>query len=87
MIFRWLLRRSSQRDLKRRLPGAYEGLVVNGHWDWISGISEWRAFRILYFPMSVVREIDPQHLQELQKIIGKVLVETEDKKDARNTSA
>ena len=76
MIFRWLLRKQSQRRLKRLvLAEAYDSFVANGHWNWISEISEWRAFRLLFFPASVARECDPADLQRLQRMIEKALDE------------
>ena len=69
------------------LPADYQARVTRGHWDWISELSEWRAFRHLFFPMSILRETDPKHLRELQQMIGQVLADTEQKKDESNTSA
>jgi hypothetical protein len=88
MIFRWLLRRREQKKMKRlALPEAYDRLVASGHWNWISEISEWRAFRQLFFPMSIVREADPKQLRELQKMIEQALQDSERKKDEKNTMA
>ena len=88
MIFRWLLRRRSQRRLKGLiLPNDYQALVESGHSDWISEMSEWRAFRHLFLPMSIIREADPKHLLELQRVIEKVLADTADKKDEKESSA
>ena len=72
--------------MKRLLmPADYEAMVARGHGDWISELSEWRAFRLLYFPMSILRETDPKHLRELQQMIERVLADTEQKKDENST--
>ena len=88
MIFRWLLRRDRQRlDRRLLLPEDYKNRLENGGYDWISEMSEWRAFRHLYFPMSIIREADPKDLREVQRMIEKVLAEAEQKKDDSETSA
>ena len=88
MIFRYLLRRDHQRlDRRLLLPEDYKDRLENGGYDWISEMSEWRAFRHLFFSMSIIREADPKDLRELQRMIEKVLADTERKKDDSETSA
>jgi len=42
-------------------------------------MSEWRALRHLFFPMSIIREADPQVLAEIQRHMRKVLAEAKEK--------
>jgi hypothetical protein len=69
------------------LPADYEAMLARGQWDWISKLSEWRAFRHLFFPMSILREADPKDLRELHGMIEQVLADTKKKEDNNNTSA
>jgi hypothetical protein len=80
MIFRYLLRRNRQRlDKGLLLPEDYRKMVESDGYDWIFQMSEWRAFRHLYFPMSIVREASPQVLSELEQMTRRVLAEAEEK--------
>lgn len=76
MIFRWMYRRSVRRRWRRLLPtesvAAMEATA--------DSMSEWRAFQRLFFPISMVRQADPQDLLQLQRMIEKVLAETEERK-------
>jgi len=87
MIFRYFLRIQSQRLDRKISPAYFKHKIENGSYHWISELSEWRAFRVMFFPMSVIREIDPKHLRELHRILGKVLADSDPKKNEKETSA
>jgi hypothetical protein len=76
MIFRWLYRRNIRRRWRPLLP-ADSVAAMEATAD---SMSEWRAFRHLFFPMSVLREANPQDLRQLQRMIEKAVVETEERK-------
>jgi len=69
------------------LPEAYDRFVANGHWNWISEIGEWRAFRLLFLPTSVTRECDPADLRQLQRMIEQAFDETEQTNNEKEKSA
>ena len=48
--------------------------------------AEWRAFRLLFFPMSVARECDPADLRQLQRMIEKALDETKQTNNEKEKS-
>ena len=80
MIFRYLLRRRMQRlDKRLFLPAVYKKQVESGAYDRYWKMSEWRAFRMLYFPMSIIREADPRDLRKLQGMIEQTLTEAKEK--------
>ncbi len=80
MIFRYLLRRRIQRiDQKLLRPADYEKNVESGAYNKFCEMTEWRALRHLFFPVSIIREADPQVLAELQRHIKKVLAEAKEK--------
>ena len=88
MVFRYLFRRQTERFDRKALPPEYcEEKLRNGGYDYISEMSEWHAFRCLFFPMSVIREMDPRHLRELKRLTEKVLADTESKRDEDKSSA
>jgi hypothetical protein len=70
------------------LPEDYQKNVESGAYDRFSIMSEWRAFRHLYFPMSIIREAGPEVLSELEQMTRRVLTEAEEKeKHDKNTPA
>jgi len=70
------------------LPEDYQKNLESGAYDRFSNLSEWRAFRLLYFPMSIIREASPEVLSELEQMTKRVLAEAEEKaKHEKNTSA
>ena len=84
MIFRYLLRRNRQRlDKRLLLPEDYKNSVERGGYDWISKMSEWRAFRHLYFPMSIIREADPQTLLKLQRMAEEALAKAKERENSK----
>ncbi len=66
-------------DKRLFLPAAYKKQVETGAYDRYWKMSEWRAFRILYFPMSVIRKTDPRDLRKLQAMIDQTLAEAKEK--------
>jgi len=74
VIFRYLLRRRCQQFDRRFFPPEYcLDKLQSGGYDWITALSEWHAFRRIFFPMSVIHEMDPKHLRELKRILENAL--------------
>ena len=76
MIFRWLYRRY----IRRRWSQLLSAESVAAMEATADSMSEWQAFRHLFFQMSVLPEGDQRRLLQLQRMIEKVLAETEEKK-------
>jgi hypothetical protein len=88
MIFRYLLHRKMQRHFKKLLQSTdYKKWVENGDFDRYWKMSEWQAFRRLFFPMSIIRETDPKHLLHAQRMIEKVLAEAKEKEERNKNSS
>lgn len=87
MIFRYLLRRRIQSiDRKVMLAVDYQKQVESGAYDRFSRMSEWRAFQHFFFPMSIIREAEPQVLSELQRHIKRVLADAKEKEKHDNNT-